>query len=58
MKCPYFYNIKQVTTVKYVYDVEGRETNRETLFGEEQHPTECPKEECGAWRDGGCYYKK
>jgi hypothetical protein len=57
MKCPYFCNSKQITTVEYDYDVEGHEVKHKTVFGEEQHLTECPKEECGAWRDNGCHYK-
>ena len=57
MKCPYFCNFKRVTEVKSEYDAEGHETSSKTVFGEEQHLAECPKEECGAWRDGACHYK-
>jgi hypothetical protein len=57
MKCPYMRPHESYTHNKtYKYDDDGRMTSENMVCMNKCTPHECLMEECGAWKDGMCWY--
>ncbi|MEG1276202.1 MAG: hypothetical protein RSD27_11025 [Ruthenibacterium sp.] len=56
MICPYATHIEQYIRHVYTLDDDGRVTQDDCALKERHLFADCPKEACGAWRDGRCGY--
>lgn len=57
MICPYRQADESYVQEKTLeYDAEGRQVKESLAYVTKHAPVTCPKEECGAWKDGECWY--
>lgn len=56
MKCPYLLDYTLVQQTHHDYD-EDKETQQTTVEIYRTLPSECARENCGAWHNGHCTYK-
>lgn len=57
MTCPYAVNRTVVTQTTFEYDKDGNQEAQQTIESNAAQFVACAKENCGAWKNGGCAYR-